>query len=95
MLGESAGRSRNNPVKPGARRRFTADERAARTHAPDDPEAWSNAKPRREPDIKLTRRGWVVLGVAFVVAVVVVSMLTRDLCWTGQLPFMYGRCSAF
>ena len=39
-LGESAGRTRGNPVRPAARRRMTEAERAQATHAKDDPQEW-------------------------------------------------------
>jgi hypothetical protein len=39
-LGESAGRTRGNTVRPAARRRMSDAERAQHTHAKDDPQQW-------------------------------------------------------
>ena len=39
-LGQSAGRSRGNPTRVAARRRFSEAERDAVTHPKDDPQQW-------------------------------------------------------
>lgn len=91
-FGESAGRSRNNPVKPTARRRFSEAEREQRVHQWDDPNAWPSRPREKQWWERPTKRGWVVLGVAFFVFVVTVTVLTRDVCWTGDGFLGYGRC---
>lgn len=40
MLGESAGRSRENHPRGTARRRFTVEERRQLSHLRDDPNTW-------------------------------------------------------
>ena len=90
-FGESGGRSRNNPVKPTARRRNSAAERSQRTHLHDDPEAW----PATEPPpwwSRPTRRGWIVAGVAAFVVVFLATWASSGICWTGDGVLGYGRC---
>jgi hypothetical protein len=43
-------------------------------------------------NIKLTRRGRIVVWILILAATILFSHLTRDICWTGS---GYGSCEAF
>lgn len=88
FFGASAGRSSKNPTKPTARRRFSEDERAQRTHQYDDPQAWPDPQPRS----RLTQRGKIVIVVAALVSAFLLGVASSDVCWTGDLPVPYGAC---
>lgn len=46
--------------------------------------------PRETPPIRITYRGWFVIYVAAITAVIAFSVATRDACWDGG---GYGSCS--
>jgi hypothetical protein len=48
-LGKSAGRSRNSPTRPTARRRFDDIEREQATRLIDDPQAWPTMEDVSKP----------------------------------------------
>jgi hypothetical protein len=43
-------------------------------------------------NVKLTRRGRIVLWILILTAVIAFSHITRDICWTG---LGYGSCQDF
>ncbi len=46
--------------------------------------------PREAPATRITYRGWFVIYVAAITAVIAFSVATRDACWDGG---GYGSCN--
>jgi len=83
-MGESAGRTRGNTVRPSARRRMSNDERAKNTHTKDDPQQWPI---KTEPTVgKIAGRIlgtvslFMIANIAFQIGEGLSNILLRTMC---------------